>query len=78
MVSNMALKFSIGVMLLRIAVDKVHKIIVWTVVGVLEVYSVFYFLLFILQCRPSKFFWERFGGATYGTCLSSDVAVSTS
>jgi hypothetical protein len=72
----MALKFSIGVMLLRIAVSRVHKIIIWTVVGILEVYSTFFFFLFVLQCRPSKFFWERYAGATNGSCINTTITVS--
>jgi hypothetical protein len=50
----MALKFSIGIMLLRIAVSMRHKIIIWTVVIVLEVYGLAYFLLFVMQCLPSS------------------------
>lgn len=34
--ANMALKLSIGVMLLRIAVKKVHLIIIWIVIVITE------------------------------------------
>ncbi len=71
----MALKFSIGVMLLRIAVSRIHQIIIWTVIGVLEVYSTAYFFLFVMQCRPSKFFWTRYAGDTAGTCINPVITV---
>jgi hypothetical protein len=72
----MALKFSIGVMLLRIAVSRVHKIIVWVVIGILELYSVFFFFLFVLQCKPSRYFWTRYAGATGGSCIDTTITVS--
>lgn len=70
----MALKLSIGVMLLRIAVARVHKIIVWVVVIVIEVYGAFYFFLFVLQCRPSAYFWTQYTGGK-GTCIDPTVTV---
>jgi hypothetical protein len=72
--SNMALKFSIGVMLIRIAVARTHKIIIWTVVVVLEVYGAFYFFLFVLQCRPSAYFWTQYTGGK-GTCIDPTITV---
>jgi hypothetical protein len=58
--SNMALKASIAIFLLRICVKKVHKYIIWTVTVVNEIYSLFFFLLFVLQCRPTSLFWLRY------------------
>ncbi|PVH82384.1 hypothetical protein DL98DRAFT_388808, partial [Cadophora sp. DSE1049] len=72
--SNIALKLSIGVMLIRIAVAKKHKIIIWTVVVVFEVYGAFYFFLFVLQCRPSAYFWTQYTGGK-GTCIDPTITV---
>lgn len=55
----MALKVAIGIFLLRIAVSRVHQTIIWVVIIVTEVYSTFFFFLFVLQCRPSSFFWTQ-------------------
>lgn len=73
--SNMCLKFSIGIMLLRIAVSRTHKIIIWTVVIVLEVYGAFYFFLFVLQCRPSAYFWTQYTGGK-GSCINPKITVN--
>ncbi|KAE9363787.1 hypothetical protein N431DRAFT_422815 [Stipitochalara longipes BDJ] len=73
--SNMALKFSIGVMLLRIAVSKTHKIIIWVTVSVLEIYGLAYFLLFVMQCLPSSYFWTRYTGGT-GSCIDPTITVN--
>ena len=73
--ANMALKFSIAIFLLRIAVAKVHKIIIWTTVAICEIYSTFYFFLFVLQCRPSAYFWTRYTGGS-GTCINPTITVN--
>lgn len=72
--SNMALKFSIAVFLLRIAVARVHKVIIWTTVAVIEIYGAFYFFLFVLQCRPSAYFWTQYTGGK-GTCINPTITV---
>ena len=70
----MFLKLSIGIMLLRIAVAKVHKIIIYTTLVVIELYGAFFFFLFVLQCRPSSYFWTRYAGGT-GTCIDPTITV---
>lgn len=70
----MALKASIGVFLLRIAVARPHKIIIWSVIIVHEVYSVFFFFLFVLQCRPAAYFWTKYTGGS-GTCVNPKLTV---
>lgn len=70
----MALKLSIGVMLVRIAVARTHKIIIWVVVVVYELYGAFFFFLFVLQCRPSAYFWTQYTGGK-GTCIDPKITV---
>ncbi|KAL2210664.1 hypothetical protein CC79DRAFT_1366047 [Sarocladium strictum] len=72
--TNMAIKASIAIFLLRICVHKYHKIIIWTVTGITEVYSLFFFLLFVLQCRPTALFWLRYTASPpEGHCLDATV-----
>ncbi|KFY13955.1 hypothetical protein V491_06210 [Pseudogymnoascus sp. VKM F-3775] len=72
--SNMALKLSIGIFLLRLAVTKTSRIIIYVIIGVVEAYSAFYFFLFVLQCRPSSYFWTQYTGGT-GTCVNPKITV---
>jgi hypothetical protein len=58
----MFLKLSIGLMLLRLAVERTHRIIIYITLAFLEIYGAAYFLLFVLQCRPSAYFWTRYTG----------------
>jgi hypothetical protein len=66
--SNMSIKGSIAVMLLRLTVNTAHLLIT-------ELYATFFFLLFVLQCRPSSYFWTQYTGAS-GSCIDTKVTVN--
>jgi hypothetical protein len=72
---NFFLRFSIAIFLLKIAVQQTHRIVIWVALITIQVYSVYFFFLFIFQCWPVQYFWERFGSGS-GTCLPSKITVS--
>lgn len=75
--SQMALKLSIAIFLLRICVVRMHKMIIYTVLIVTEVYGLFFFFLFVLQCRPSKHFWDQFAPVPgKGTCINPSITTN--
>ncbi|KAL9563843.1 hypothetical protein ACKAV7_012015 [Fusarium commune] len=77
--ANMLIKASIGIFLLRICVRRAHKIIIYTSTGITEVYCLFYFLLLVLQCRPTSLFWLRHTpNPPGGSCLDGKVIVIAS
>lgn len=71
---NMAIKASIVIMLLRIIVDIPQRVTLYVTLTVVELYSTAFFLLFILQCQPSSYFWSRFGGGQ-GSCIDNTITV---
>lgn len=76
--TNMAIKGSIAIFLLRLCVHRTHKITIWVVTIVTEVYSLFFFILFILQCRPTSLFWLRFSSnPPSGSCLDAKIVSNT-
>lgn len=75
MISNMAIKASIGIMLLRLCVKRVHKVVVWTVLIITETYSVIFFFIFLFQCLPSAYFWTQYTGGK-GTCMDPYITVA--
>ena len=76
--TNMAIKASIAIFLLRIFTERLHKIIVWSVLILTQIYSFFFFLLFVLQCRPTSLFWERYGATPPdGHCLDATIISKT-
>lgn len=72
----MAVKLSIGVMLLRLVVERSHKMAIYITVGVAELYSLAFFIIFLVQCTPPKFFWTRYQGDTDGTCFKTSIIVN--
>ena len=70
----MALKLSIAFMLLRLTVNQTHRYIIWATTIVTQLYSAFFFFLFVLQCRPSAYFWTQYTGGK-GTCVDTSVVV---
>ncbi|KAH7125843.1 hypothetical protein EDB81DRAFT_764939 [Dactylonectria macrodidyma] len=72
--ANMAIKASIAIFLLRICVHKSHKITIYIVTAVTEIYSLFFFLLFVVQCRPTALFWLRYtANPPSGSCMDAIV-----
>jgi len=71
----MALKASIAIMLLRLTVNQIHRWIIWICLGVTEIYGLFFFFLFVLQCRPSSYFWTQYTGGK-GKCIDPQITVN--
>lgn len=71
----MFIKASIGIMLLRLSVSRVHKSIVWLALVITELYSLFFFFIFLFQCLPSEYFWTRHTGGK-GTCMDPFIIVA--
>lgn len=73
--SNMCIKAAIAVQLLRLTVIRTHRIIIWTTLAVTELYSGFFFFLFIFQCQPSSYFWTQYTGGR-GTCIDTTITIN--
>lgn len=73
-VSNMAIKGSIAVMLLRLTVEPTHRIIVWTTLVVTEVFSAGFLFFFLFQCWPSQYFYTRYTEGE-GSCVDPKVTI---
>lgn len=63
-------KLSIAFFLLRIAVRRVDRVIIYTATGVTIVTSIIFFFCVMLQCKPVSYFWDK---AQEGTCISVDT-----
>jgi hypothetical protein len=74
--SNMFIKASIGIMLLRLCVNKIHQTIVWTVLMITELYSAMFFFIFLFQCLPSKYFWTQYTDPDSGSCMDPFIVVA--
>jgi membrane-anchored glycerophosphoryl diester phosphodiesterase (GDPDase) len=52
-------KISIGIFLLRVAVNKIHRTIILTVMGLSVLTGCVFFFVTLFQCSPISFFWDR-------------------
>ncbi|KAK0105295.1 hypothetical protein ONS95_004321 [Cadophora gregata] len=66
------LKMSIAVFLLRIAVKKSHRIILYVTTAGVIIFSIGYFLFLVFQCSPVDYFWNQFS-LKPGSCLSPEL-----
>jgi hypothetical protein len=69
---TICIRISICVFLLRIAVEKVHRLILICNIGLISIISIAYFFVMVLQCTPSSYFWEQVLGAK-GKCIDPNV-----
>lgn len=63
------LKLSIAFFLLRIATKKSHRILLHSIIVLVSLLTIAYFLFLVFQCTPVSYFWLQFSGKT-GKCLS--------
>ncbi|KAH8596829.1 hypothetical protein B0O99DRAFT_94649 [Bisporella sp. PMI_857] len=78
--STTVLKISIGFFLLRVCVRKVQRTIIWVVVGIVTIYSCYYFIVIIFQCLPVSYFWNRFNFSNLpekGKCISDGMVAGS-
>jgi hypothetical protein len=74
----MAIKASIGIMLMRLTVVSTQRYILYINIAITEIYSVFFFFVFLFQCYPSQYFWERVANPNAeGSCMDPQVVVAT-
>ena len=73
-ISNMAIKASIGVMLLRVVISPTHRMILWATLIITEVYSAGFFLYFVFQCSPPRYFWTRVADGQ-GSCVKPSITI---
>ncbi|OOF98706.1 hypothetical protein ASPCADRAFT_512913 [Aspergillus carbonarius ITEM 5010] len=66
-------KTSISIALLRLAVHKVHRMILCTVTGLVIVAGVMIWLVFLAGCQPVSYFWSRVTADHDGTCIPRQI-----
>jgi hypothetical protein len=71
----MCIKAAIAVQLLRLTIIRTHRIIIWTTLAISELYSGFFFFLFVFQCQPSSYFWTQYTGG-HGTCIDTTITIN--
>ncbi|KAI0525986.1 hypothetical protein F5B22DRAFT_642143 [Xylaria bambusicola] len=66
-VSGLA-RASIAYFLLRIAVIKWHRIVLYAIIGTTAALTVAYFFIVLFQCSPPSYFWQMVREGSSGSC----------
>ncbi|OQE46764.1 hypothetical protein PENCOP_c001G00809 [Penicillium coprophilum] len=62
-------KISIAVALLRLAIAKSYRVILWSIISVAIAIGLMFWLVLLLACNPIYYFWERVDETSTGTCI---------
>jgi hypothetical protein len=71
------LRLAVAAFLLRIALHKVHRQIVYWFAALNIVFNLYFFIQTVFQCSPPTLFFLRFDGRHTGTCNAKLTADST-
>ncbi|KAL4931462.1 uncharacterized protein BDV17DRAFT_289002 [Aspergillus undulatus] len=66
-------KVAIALALLRLAVRRHHRFILWAICVVIVVIGMVFWLVLLFDCQPVEYFWERTNIFKTGKCLSTDI-----
>ncbi|KAL3496302.1 hypothetical protein BJX62DRAFT_193864 [Aspergillus germanicus] len=66
-------KIAIALALLRLAVKRVYRIMLWTIIAIVIAIGLVFWLVLLFDCQPISYFWERVTLVAHGKCLSTDV-----
>ncbi|KAJ5474988.1 hypothetical protein N7539_008054 [Penicillium diatomitis] len=68
--SSALAKLSIAVALLRLTINRVHRIIIFLVMGFTVAVSLMFWITLLLNCQPVSFFWNFADPNSSGECMS--------
>ncbi|KAL4972773.1 hypothetical protein BDW66DRAFT_162614 [Aspergillus desertorum] len=66
-------KIAIALALLRLAVRRLHRFILWAVCVVIVIIGLVFWLVLLLNCWPVEYFWERTNILKQGKCISTNI-----
>ncbi|KAI1212983.1 uncharacterized protein F4807DRAFT_457068 [Annulohypoxylon truncatum] len=76
--TSLLIKFTVGLFLLRICSVVWQRTVIWTVLFVVLVYSIFFTFMAIFQCHPIQYYWTQYTEKIEGSCFSDDLIRGTS
>ncbi|PMD40948.1 hypothetical protein L207DRAFT_488948 [Hyaloscypha variabilis F] len=73
--STTVTKFSIAAYFLRLSIKRYQKIVIYTTLSVVIVFSTMYFGFLLFQCAPISYLWTKYENGQ-GKCLRSPILAS--
>lgn len=71
--SSAVAKVAIAWALLRLAVHRFHRIILWVVIVIVVCIGLVFWVILLFDCQPVSYFWQRLNPFEKGTCMSTDI-----
>lgn len=71
--SSAVAKVAIAWALLRLAVHRFHRVILWLVIVIVVAIGFVFWIILLFDCQPISHFWERLDFTKEGTCMSTDT-----
>ncbi|KAJ5975259.1 hypothetical protein N7481_008966 [Penicillium waksmanii] len=68
-------KISIAVALLRLTIEKIHRIILLCNIGLTIAIGFMFWMVMLLDCHPISYFWDYADPSKSGTCMSKNDLV---
>ncbi|KAK2047134.1 integral membrane protein [Colletotrichum somersetense] len=69
---TLAIRTSIALLLLRIAVNKYHRWIIYANMVIIWMISIAFFVIMTFQCMPPSYFWRQLYGEK-GSCINFNI-----
>lgn len=69
---TLAIRTSICLLLLRLALNKAHRWIIYANLAVVFAISVAFFFIMVFQCMPPSYFWRQLYGDE-GSCINYNI-----
>ncbi|KAK4222007.1 hypothetical protein QBC38DRAFT_107047 [Podospora fimiseda] len=66
-------KLSIGYFLLRVTVNKIHRMIIYSMMIITVISCMAFFFVSAFQCWPVQYFWDKHTRS--GVCINSDIVI---
>lgn len=69
---TLAIRTSICLLLLRLALNKVHRWVIYVNMAIVLLVSIAYFFVMTFQCSPPSYFWRQLYGEK-GKCINYNI-----
>ncbi|KAJ5960944.1 uncharacterized protein N7479_008094 [Penicillium vulpinum] len=74
--ASVVAKISIALALLRLAVKKSYRLILWSIIATVITIGLMFWFVLLFTCNPISHFWRQVDGTSTGTCLHMSTIVN--
>ncbi|PYH47038.1 polytopic membrane protein [Aspergillus saccharolyticus JOP 1030-1] len=78
-VGSILCKISVAIFILRITIDRIHRIVIFVVLAFVVTAGLAFFILLLVQCHPIAYFWLRLSTVEQGkgSCININIVMDS-